>query len=335
MLLCVIRLDHLGDLIITTPLIRSLALAGHEVDVLAHTYSLPLLDHNPRIRSAFAIEQIAPAFPRGWAALAGWLRARRYDGIVLPYARPRQLLLASAFSGARTRIAMWGGWLGRATLHRCLRSGLPERPRHFAEVSLDCARALGAEPGGAAPELFLTDAERTAMRRMLAARFGDRPVTVIHPGSGGNACNLPEKEYAAFAELLLARTDRAIAVTGTAGERNRYEAWPRELLDSPRFWLSAGELTLRQLMALIAETELLVCGSTGPLHIASGLGKRSLSPFCPVPAVSASLWGNIGGEGLVIEQPRDRCQRCKEAGAGHCDFQGVITAETLFQALPR
>jgi len=230
---------------------------------------------------------------------------------------------------------MWGGILGRLTLHECLRSGLPEHPRHFADACLDCARALGAEPVGLAPELFCTEPERLQMRGMLEKRFGARRVMVIHPGSGGNACNLPEKEYAALAGMLLTRTDRAIVVTGTAGERTSYEAWPRELLDSSRFWLSGGELSLRELMALIAETEVIVCGSTGPLHIASGLGKPSLTPFCPFPSVSAALWGNIGGEGLVIEQSRDRCPRYNGGSASHCDFHGVITAETLFQALVR
>jgi ADP-heptose:LPS heptosyltransferase len=335
MLLCVIRLDHLGDLIVTTPLIRALALAGHEVDVVTRAYSLPLLEHNSRIRASFAIEDVAPGFPRRWPALAGWLRRRRYDGIVLPYARPRELLLASAFSGAKKRIAMWGGILSRMTLHQSLRSGLPGRPRHLCDVYLDCARALGAEPAGMAPELFLREAERMEMRSMLAARFGKWRVTVIHPGSGGNACNLPDREYAALARMILARTDHAVAVTGTGGERPAYEGWPREVLDSPRFWLSAGELSLRQLMALIAETQMLVCGSTGPLHIASGLGKPSLTAFCPFPSVGVSLWGNIGGEGRSIEQPEDRCPRCKGSNAGHCDFLGVITAETLFQALER
>jgi ADP-heptose:LPS heptosyltransferase len=335
MLLCIIRLDHLGDLIITTPLIRALALAGHEVDVVAHAYSKPLLEHNPRIREAFAIGEIAPRFPRGWTGLARWLRARRYDGVLLPYAHPRELLLASAFSGARRRVAMWGGILGRLTLHECLRSGLPEHPRHFADACLDCARALGAAPAGAAPELFLTDAERTEMRGRLSERFGARRVVVIHPGSGGNACNLPEKEYAALAGMVLTRTDRAIVVTGTGDERIRYERWPREVLDSSRFWLSAGELSLRGLMSLIAETEVIACGSTGPLHIASGLGKRSVTPFCPFPSVSAALWGNIGGDGLVIEQSRDRCPRYHGETASHCDFQGAITAETLFKALVR
>jgi ADP-heptose:LPS heptosyltransferase len=335
MLLCVIRLDHLGDLIITTPLIRALSLGGHEVDVVAHSYSKPVIEHNPHIREAFAIEEIAPRFPRGWPALAGWLRRRRYDGIVLPYARSRELLLASGFSGAKRRIAMWGGILSRLTLHCSLRSGLPEHPRHLCDVWLDCARALGAAPAGLAPELFCTESERLEMRGVLEKKFGGRRVTVIHPGSGGNACNLPEKEYAALAGMLLTRTVGAVVVTGTAGERTAYEAWPRELLDSSRFWLSAGELNLRELMALIAETEIIVCGSTGPLHIASGLGKPSLTPFCPFPSVSAALWGNIGGDGLVIEQSRDRCLRCHGGSVNHCDFQGAITAETLFQALPR
>jgi len=328
--ICVIRLDHLGDLILTTPLIRALAKAGHAVDVVAGAYTVPALDHNPSIREAFAIEEIAPAFPRHWTVLGKWLRRRRYDAILMPHARPRELLFASAVSGASRRIAMWGGIWGRLTGHTCLRSRLIEAPRHMSDIWLDCARVLGVEPDGLVPDLFVTEEEKAGMRGALRARFGSRKIVVIHPGCGGNTCNLPDAEYAGLAALLASREECGIVITGSPRERTAYEKWPAAALVPDRIWLSAGELTLRQLIALIGESDLLVCVGTGPLHIASALHRKTLSPFCPHVGVCPRVWGNLGGDAEVIEPSADQCPRIRRNLAGHCQFEGVIDGNTLF-----
>src|SRR5467141_1488765 len=132
----VVRLDHLGDLLLTTPLIRALALANHFVDVLARGAFTPIFENSPFIKEWFSIESIAPRFPEQWWPLARWMRNRRYDVIVLAYAKEKRLCFASAFSGARRRIAMWSGIWGRLTFHQCLRSEILTRPRPFSEILL-------------------------------------------------------------------------------------------------------------------------------------------------------------------------------------------------------
>jgi hypothetical protein len=124
------------------------------------------------------------------------------------------------------------------------------------------------------------------------------------------------------------RTDAAVVVTGSAKERAVYEQWPA--LPGDRVWLSAGELSLRQLMALIGECALLVSVGTGPLHIASALGRKTLSPFCPHVGVCAAVWGNLGGVGEVIEPRPEQCPRMQLGAAAMCRFEGVIDAEALF-----
>jgi len=331
--ICLIRLDHLGDLVLTTPLIRALAKAGHTVDVIAAAYTKPALDHNPHIRTAVAIEEIAPGFPRHWTTLGGWLRRRGYGAILMPNAVPRELLFASALSGARARIAMWGGMWGRLTGHTCLRSRLVESPRHMSDIWLDCARVLGVEPDGLVPDLFVTETERAGMRGSLQARFGSRKIVVIHPGCGGNTCNLPDAEYAGLATRVAGRGDCGIVITGSAKERVAYEKWPAPALAPDRVWLSAGELTLRQLIALIGESDLLVCVGTGPLHIASALRRKTLSPFCPCVGVCPRVWGNLGGEAEVIEPSAEECPGMRMNSATRCQFQGVIDANTLYSRI--
>ena len=103
----IVRLDHLGDLMLMTPLVRALHVGGWAVDLV----------------------------------VPGWLRPlfETYAMVFLPNANQRQQLLASLFSGVSKRYAMWSGVWGRLTWHTCLRSSIRERPRPFAEILLDMA----------------------------------------------------------------------------------------------------------------------------------------------------------------------------------------------------
>src|SRR5258707_1253842 len=123
MKILIVRLDHLGDLLLMTPLIRALSQAGHQVDLVVPRVFCPIFDHNPHCQNVFTIEEIAPDFPREWFRFGRWMRTKTYDGILLPEAIPRQLLLSSFLSGAGVRIAMRAGLLGRLTLHRCIAAG--------------------------------------------------------------------------------------------------------------------------------------------------------------------------------------------------------------------
>jgi hypothetical protein len=228
---------------------------------------------------------------------------------------------------------MWGGIWGRLTGHACLRSRLVESPRHMSDIWLDCARVLGIEPDGLLPDVFPTDAESAQMRDSLQGRFGNRKIIVIHAGCGGNTCNLPDTEYAGLAARVASRGDCGVVITGSAKERATYEKWPAQALAPDRVWLSAGELTLRQLIALIGQSDLLVCVGTGPLHIASALRRKTLSPFCPFVGVCPQVWGNLGGEAEVIEPSPEQCPKTHSASAPRCQFRGIIDADGLFSRI--
>ena len=331
MKILVSRLDHLGDLLLTTPLFRALKRAGHEVDVLARRNNLPVVVNNPHVAGHFAVEDISPEFPRGWGSLAAWMRRQSYDAILLPMAKDKELLWASACSGAGRRVAMWGGIWGRLTFHQCLRTGLLRVPRHASDVAMDCARALGVTPDGLAPDYFLTAEAEQWGQRVITGKFGSLKVVGIHPGCQGNTCNLPPVEYGRLAEHVLRRKDTAVVVTGVAADRGLLESWPAGVLSSNRCWNSMGELTVEQLAAVLKCMATFVVVGTGPLHLASCLRLTTVSPFCAYPQLSPVGWGNLGGKGVAVAPPLEYCLRHRRQTRKHCDFNGHVTAEKLFE----
>ena len=322
----VVRIDHLGDLLLTTPLVRALAQAGHEVDVLARRAFVPIFSASPFVRESFSIEEVAPGFPSRWWKLSRWLRTRHYDLIVLAYAREKRLCLASAFSGTSRRIAMWSGIWGRLTLHQCLRSEILTDPRPFSQILLRCAEAVGAPGKGLKPDLFLSESEQAETRALIPPSLVGHTMIGIHPGSAGNACNLPSRVYAELASQILSQTEHSIVLTGTAEEMELLADWPAETLKSGRVWNALEQLDLRQLAAVVAEMAVYVCSSTGPLHIASAMGTATVSPFCPAVPLNAAIWGNVGAPARVIEP--ETCPR-RSGSEACCDFRGQISATQL------
>lgn len=333
-----IRLDHLGDLVLMTPLVRALAKAGHSVDILTLRWLGAVFENSPYIKGNFALEEIDPSFLKNDRALQCWLKSQKYDVLLLPNPKPRRLLWSSFRSGVPVRMAMQAGIWGRLTGHRCLtvHSSMMSG-RHFSDLQLDFARALDVPTDGLRLDYFCREEEIAQAKKNLSSVFpdsGSEPLIGIHPGTQGNTCNLPPTVYGELAALILARTPWRIVLTGSAGEKKLLDSWPREVLQSPRVYNTMGALDLRSLAALISQMDRYVIGSTGPLHLAAALGIKTLSPFCPLPPIAASIWGNIA-TGVCAEPEAESCRQWR-AGAPphqHCNFRGEITVERLWTLL--
>lgn len=300
------------------------------MDVLVHDSLKPLFLKSVFVRNCFGIGEIAPGFPSRWWLLARWLRNSSYDVLILAYAKDRRLCLASRFSGIGRRIAMWGGLWGRLTGHECLASHILDNPRPVSEILLECSRAMALPDQGLRPDFPLTSDERDEIWTLLPVSFRGRPIIGIHPGSAGNACNLPSRIYSDLGVLLLRETDCVLVITGTKNEEQLLGAWSEELLSSDRVWLSMGKLGLRELACAIAEMKVFVCSSTGPLHIASAVGTSTVSPFCPAVPLNAAIWGNVGAPSRVVEP--ETCPRL-DGTLTCCDFRGQISAEQLLRCV--
>jgi len=334
MRIVIIRLDHLGDTLLCTPMIRSLAKAGHEVHLVLAEQSAPIFMGNPHVSVVTSIGHIDPDFPGKWWRLGRWLRQQRFDALLLPYAAEPRLLFASLMSGIPTRIAMWSRVLGRLTFHTCLRSRIMENPRCFADIMLDLSRFLGAAPDGVHLDLFVPEAVDEWARKTLDDKFRGGRVVGIHPGCGGSACNLPPDAYGKVADLVLSDDRCVVVVTGAQAEKGLLAQWPAQVMRSPRLWNAMGELSLHRLAAVIKRMDVYVVPSTGPLHVANWAGTTTVSPFCAYPSLSAAVWGNNNGRGVTLAPSKEYCVN-RRRHEGHCDFMGQLGAETVYREVRR
>lgn len=317
--IAILRNDHMGDLILTTGLVRNLALAGWKVDVICKATWQPVFAHSPHTR-AFGLGEDGVPSARDYRSLGSWLRSRHYSHLLIPHEEDK-LRWASFFSGVPARWSQFGRWHARLSLHRCIPSNIYRNPRHLADVWLDFARAQGLPVDDGHPELFLTHEERDSSRRLVDSRLGHGYYFVIHPFHGKSSCNWRLEKYVELAARIMAETDARLIITGGAGERSALKEFS-SVLNDPRIWVSCGELDLRQFFAVIGGAKALICSSTGALHVSSALDVPSLSLFCPHPNVNQVMWRSFQPQSLTISPPQNACPRFTNPAAGcrDCSF---------------
>ncbi|KUH93776.1 glycosyltransferase family 9 protein [Mycobacterium sp. IS-3022] len=120
--------------------------------------------------------------------------------------------------------------------------------------------------------------------------FPDRSsVVVVHPGAAFAARRWPPERFAEVAAALHGR-GYDVVVTGDASE----VGLARSVADAaglPPSAVLAGTLGLLELVALISDCRLLICGDTGVGHIATATGTPSVLLFGPTPP---NRWGPRG-----------------------------------------
>ncbi|MFP5355525.1 MAG: glycosyltransferase family 9 protein [Gemmatimonadota bacterium] len=286
----VIQTSFLGDMVLTTPLIRELARRG-PVDVVATPANAGLLAHNPQVRHVYRYDKRrAHAGARGFREVVRLARAEGASDIAyLAQGSVRSAALAVA-AGFVERIGFEtsaGRWLyTRRYPYR--------RDRHHAERLWSLAGHGGGEspaPEVLRPAVYPGADDEEAVQRLLDANaHAGEPLLAVAPGSVWATKRWPY--YAALARrlTLLGR----VVVLGGEDDRELAQAIVRETFESAID--ATGQLTLLGSAALLRRAVVLVTNDSAPLHLASAMDTPTVALFGPtVPALGFGTRGRRGG----------------------------------------
>jgi heptosyltransferase-2 len=307
----VIQTSFLGDVILTTPLIRELAKRG-PVDVLVTPQGAAVLANNPDIRT------VIPYDKRGTygSALNLWqtvrqLRSRRpYDAAYLAQGSFRSGLLA-VMTGAKERIG-FASSTGRALYT----TQLPYRPdRHHAERLWSLAMSECCDPpipDQIRPRLYPSDEDRLVVDRLL--RLGgslEDPFVALAPGSAWGT-----KRWPYYVELARRTTEYArVAIIGSKSDAAIAEeisaAIPAECVIN-----AVGELSLLGAAELIGRAQAIVTNDSAPQHLASAMGTPTLTIFGPT--VPEFGFGPLAERHAVAGVDGLPCRPCHRHGPQRC-----------------
>ena len=136
---------------------------------------------------------------------------------------------------------------------------------------------------------------------------------ILHPKSKGSA-----REWGLdnFSNLItqLDKTKYQVYISGTAQEG---ELVKDLIAKHPQAINLTGKLSLQQFIAFINQCDVLIAASTGPLHIAAGLGKKAIGLFAPMRPIHPGRWKPIGKQAHYLVLDKD-CSDCRKTMNCHC-----------------
>ncbi|MBF2075017.1 MAG: lipopolysaccharide heptosyltransferase II [Synechococcales cyanobacterium C42_A2020_086] len=283
-LLC-IRLDTIGDVIMTTPAMRALKQSQPERRLTLMTSA-----------AGAAIASLIPDLDDVIVYDAPWLKATALRQSSQPEYAMIERLRQAQFDAAIIFTVYSQNPLPAAFL--CYMAGIPlrlahcrENPyqlltdwvkdpepelqiRHEVQRQFDLVQSVHNSAALDPPPMQLrVSPQAAAALRQILAQLGlefDRPWVVIHPGATAPSRRYPPEQFAIVGRQLVQELGLQVIWTGTAPEQELVSTIQQQML-APSYSL-VDRLTLEQMAALLALTPLLISNNTGPVHIAAAMG---------------------------------------------------------------
>lgn len=320
----VARLDNDGDVLLAGPAIRAVAAHAGRVSLLCGPRGrqaaelLPGVDDILVHRAPWIDPEPEPVDRDATLALADRLAARGFDrALILTsfHQSPLPLALLLRLAGVPEIAATSVDYPGSLLDVR----HLVDDDVHEVERSLSLVAALGYTlPRG--------DDGRLRIRRRAAPPPGlVPPYVVVHPGASVPARAWAPERHAELVEALVA-AGRRMVVTGGPGEAG---LTARVAAGRPGVRDLGGQTSLGELAEVLAGTDAIVVGNTGPAHLAAAVGTPVVSLFAPtVPAVRWRPW-RVPHELLHVDVPCAGCRARACPVPGHPCLAGVSVGDVL------
>jgi lipopolysaccharide heptosyltransferase I len=284
------RLSHIGDCILTLPMLTSLRRARPDAWI-AWATERPcdqLLSRHPQLDELITI-------PKGWMkrpssilAMRRKLREYSFDITIDPQSIAKSAMLAWV-SGASLRLGFSGvhGREGSPWFNNRL---VQTQSTHLVDRSLELLTALEIQPGEAQFELPLRESTDCYVEQFLTQRgLEDARFLVINPGASWPSKRWENSRFAEVARQLYEKTGLPSVVTW-AGDMEL--AWATAICtDSGGAAMLAPKTDLPQLASLLKRAEIFVGCDTGPLHLAAAAGTVCVGLYGPTRPQDSGAYG--------------------------------------------
>ena len=303
MKILIVRFSSIGDIVLTTPVIRALKkqLPDAEIHFLAKKTYAPVLEHNPYIDKRIYLEH-------DLGTIIARLKQEQYDVVIdlqknLRSLRIRLALLRSKyFSFNKLNFKKW----------LLVRFKIDRLPRiHIVDRYMEAVSPLGVmndEQGldyfiSAVDEAVLGDLPETHKQGYIAWVIGARHYTKKVPEGKLVSIDLKIKQPI----VLLGGKEDFIM-----GEKLKYSG--------DAVYNACGKYELNQSVAFVKNADLVITNDTGLMHVAAAFGKRIISVWGnTVPQFGMYPYMRPGDPDFVaLEVPDLPCRPCTKIGFDHC-----------------
>ncbi|MDE0186034.1 MAG: glycosyltransferase family 9 protein [Candidatus Poribacteria bacterium] len=312
----VVKLDHLGDMLLATPVFSNLrsAYPHAQIHALVGRPGVLVLQNHPdvnktiRYDARFFSRSNQPVLMRYAFQLFRNLRRKKYD-LLIDLRGDWLTVLFALLKGTFYRLDL-------ASLQTENKLGIfAFTGSHQLDRNLDILRTARIPTPHRAPIFRLSLADRQWTDEFLnsANIVNDLPLVAIHPGSPIKLKRWRPERYAAVADWLVARKNAQILFVGVKSEVSAI-AGVQKHMDGESTSV-AGSTNLSQLAGILERCNLFIGNDSGPMHLAAAVGTQTIGLYGPG---NPERFGPVGSHCCTIRRMPD-CPPCMGTS---CKFGG-------------
>lgn len=299
----IIRFSSIGDIVLTTPVIRCLKqqVSDAEVHFLTKSAFLPVVEHNPYIDKIHLLAH-------SWELMMEELKNENYDYIIDLHHNTKTLRVKSAlkkksFSFYKLNIEKYFYTAFKINI-------LPKV--HIVDRYLKTVAPFGVKNDGAGLDYFISPHDETKREDIPAAHSVGYIACVI--GAALGTKKWPVEKWKEFC------TKVRYPVILLGGPEDAEAGKEIAAVDDVKVYNACGKFRLNESADLVRKARLVVTNDTGLMHIAAAYKKPIVSMWGnTVPSFGMTpYYGNAPATDVVMQVNKLWCRPCSKIGYKKC-----------------
>jgi lipopolysaccharide heptosyltransferase II len=323
----ILRFSSIGDIVLTTPVIRCLQKKFPDAEIHFATKKSfqSILEHNPYISKLHLLED-------SLSSLIAKLKEERFDYVIDLHNNQRTWLIklqlgVKSLSFHKINFEKW--LMVNLKINR-----LPAK--HIVDRYLETCKDLGVVNDGEGLDYFISNHDRVELKETLPAEFQQGYVAWVI-GAKQNTKKFPVAKIVS----VLKQLDEPVVLMGGKEDVNEANEIVAQLTGNSRQLFNAcGKFSLNQSASLLQQSKLVVTNDTGLMHIAAAFKKPILSIWGnTIPEFGmAPYYGSHQIPSLQSQVSNLSCRPCSKLGystcpKGHLKCMNEIDEEELLNSI--
>ena len=305
----VITLSNIGDIILTTPVIRALSkeFPGSRIDVMVGPNGKDIFDKDPRIFKLVVYDKHVSIAEKRRLQLK--LRKLKYDLVVDLRNTVLPLLLAPKYRTSPIQ-------------------SFPKDIVHKKERHLYRLFPFGIEDLSERSYIHITKEDEDYAGDLLKTNAVTDPVVVVSPGAKSHLKQWTIEGFAEVCDGLIGECAASVVFVGTGPDKEIVLSVAEKMKNKCHDFVD--RTNIRQLASLLKRSSLLITNDSAPMHLGCAVGTKVLAIFGPT---DPKKYGPTGEFDAVINK-KLFCSPCEVAACkyGHECMKLVSADEVLDRA---
>ncbi len=301
----IVRTDRIGDVILSTPVIKALRSAFPEsyISMMVRPYTKDIVEGNPYLNEVIVYDKDKKE--KSWLSsvkFAFMLRKKKFDLAVILHPINRVNIM-TFIAGIPQRVGYnrkFGFLLTKKILYA---KHLGQR--HELEYTLDVLRTIGIEPKDKSPFVPIRAESEKYIDDLLQKNKVSTydKIIAIHPGASCASRIWPQDKYAKLADCLIDKYNAKIIIISDEGQKDITDKVLQNVRNSQGVIDFTGKTSISQLTSFLRRARLLISNDSGPVHLATAVGTPVIAIFGrKEPGVAPLRWKPVGQRDKFLQK---------------------------------